>query len=140
MSVWHTFLDMHFKREEIGNATLHRWIIWCSPRTGRGIYLHQFVGSDAAREMHDHPKRFISLGLSGRYFEQTPDGDAQPFQAPFLRSFKPEHIHRQLMWEDETCWTLVYVGPKVREWGFWLDDGTWQHWSEYAKNCSWWVQ
>ena len=70
-----------FKREEInGNGRcstyLYRWLF--QPRRPRalwrgfGIYLHKFVGDDWSRDLHDHPKRFVSIGLNGAYREETP--------------------------------------------------------------------
>jgi hypothetical protein len=75
-------LSAWFRREEInGNGrcptylfrwTLFqpRWAWW--PWKGFGIYLHKFVGDDWSRDLHDHPKRFISIGLKGSYIEITP--------------------------------------------------------------------
>lgn len=37
------------------------------------VYLHKFVGDDWSLDLHDHPKRFISIGLWGEYKEQTPN-------------------------------------------------------------------
>lgn len=110
---------------------LWRWIVlktkWFN------VYLHHFVGDDWSLDLHDHPKRFISIGLKGRYVEITPDpkygpGAGQPrtrtFTAPWIRSFPAEHIHRLRMvrgWlgEIEECWTLVITLKAVRPWGFW---------------------
>ena len=49
-----------FRLEEInghgGPIHLRRWTLLRSP-WGR-VYLHHFVGDDAGRDLHDHPKRF----------------------------------------------------------------------------------
>ena len=50
---------------------LHRWRLASFGRK-RFLYLHHFVGSDWSRDPHDHPKRFISIGLWGSYIEETP--------------------------------------------------------------------
>lgn len=70
------WIDRIFAREEMDGdgrcATyLVRWTLlkWWG---GRGIYLHHFVGDDWSRDLHDHPKRFISIGLWGSYVEETP--------------------------------------------------------------------
>lgn len=70
------------------------------------VYLHHFVGDDWSRDMHDHPKRFLSIGLRGRYVEETPE------------------------YENEDCWTLAVVFKAVRPWGFW-HAGQWVPWREY---------
>lgn len=66
---FHAFLSRFFPAEEINggglcDTYLYRWVLltlW----GGRRLYLHHFVGDDWARDMHDHPKRFITVGLWG---------------------------------------------------------------------------
>jgi len=126
-----TFLDRVFgKAEEINGGErcptyLYRWVLlrlW-----GRGVYLHHFVGDDWSRDLHDHPKRFISIGLRGWYEEYTPcscgrmdctDFSVKRWTAPWFRSFPAEHIHR-ITTPSRSCWTLVIVGKSSRPWGFW---------------------
>ena len=91
------------------------------------VYLHHFVANDWTRDLHDHPKRFVSIGLKGSYVEETASGD-QLFVAPWLRTFPPTHIHRI---RATDCWTMVIVLRAVREWGFW-NEGKWIHWKRYV--------
>lgn len=139
-----SILRRWFPLEEINGhgacpTYLYRWTLL---RLGPiAVYLHHFVGDDWSLDLHDHPKRFVSIGLKGGYIEETPDTvwptgavvghTRRPFNAPWIRTFPAEHRHRILMFrkhgfnsrrEDNPlmdCWTLVIVGPKVREWGFW---------------------
>lgn len=117
---------------------LYRWFLlrtrWFK------VYLHHFVADDWSLDLHDHPKRFISIGLKGRYVELTPDPNGgtktRTFTAPWLRTFPAEHIHRLRMvrtWRGalEDCWTLVIVLQGTREWGFW-HLGKFIHWREYV--------
>lgn len=109
--------------EEINGAHrcdtyLYRWMIWNRTRNFK-VYLHHFVGNDWSRDLHDHPKRFISVGLKGWYVEETPEG-TRVWSAPWIRSFPASHIHR-LTVPSKDCWTLVIVLKTVREWGFWHD-------------------
>lgn len=133
-------LDRVFgKAEEINGrercATyLYRWTIgkW----RGRGVYLHHFVGDDWSHDLHDHPKRFISIGLKGGYTEITPGEKRTVFKAPWIRTFPAEHIHRIVMsrgWLGEIgdCWTLVIVLKPTRQWGFW-HFGTFVPWRQYV--------
>lgn len=97
------------------------------------IYLHHFVADDWSLDLHDHPKRFISIGLKGGYIEWTPCticttpcgfNNRSVFSAPWTRSFPATHIHRIEMFRDASgkaldCWTLVIVLRSVRDWGFW---------------------
>jgi hypothetical protein len=146
------WLSRAFRIEEINGGErcptyLYRWTIF-QPRRPRwlwrgfGIYIHKFVGDDWSRDLHDHPKRFISVGLKGHYIEWTPSNrrefgeNASQYQAPWLRTFPASHIHRITLCADrQPCWTLVIVLRSVREWGFW-HGGQWIHWKEYVKGSA----
>jgi hypothetical protein len=164
-------LDQLFVREEMdGNDRcplyLVRWTLF-QPRwlrsfwRGFGIYVHKFVGDDWSLDLHDHPKRFISIGLKGSYREWTATpittqniystadgreiahGDEKPlgfgearigrvYRAPWIRTFPAHHIHRiELLADRRPCWTLVIVLAHVREWGFY-HRGAFVHWREYV--------
>jgi hypothetical protein len=166
-----SLLSRFFRHEEINGANrcptyLHRWTLFQPKRPralwrGFGIYLHQFVGDDWSRDLHDHPKRFISIGLKGGYIEWTPmkvtqcnvftdvDGveiarsdetpllldsqQARTYRAPWFRTFPAEHVHRlSLLADRRPCWTLVIVLWHVREWGFW-HRGVFHHWRGYVR-------
>lgn len=138
------WLDRFFRREEMdGNGRcatyLVRWTLlkWWG---GRGLYLHHFVGDDWSRDLHDHPKRFISIGLWGRYLEEVMRGDSfsttttvHEYRAPWVRTFPAEHIHRLQLIDGRPCWTLVIVLRTVRKWGFW-HQGTWIPWRQYVNS------
>ncbi len=139
------------KPEEINGGNrcptyLYRWTILKLGK--RGIYLHHFVGDDWSLDLHDHPKRFISIGLKGSYIESTPDSKIvglgeklEIFNAPWIRTFPAEHIHRLTMVRSggpngvpekiHDCWTLVIVLNAVRSWGFW-HVGKFIPWREYV--------
>lgn len=74
-------LDRILRLEEINGAGtcptyLYRWTL-LRLKNGIGVYLHHFVGNDWSRDLHDHPKRFISVGLWGGYTEETQAGRRQ---------------------------------------------------------------
>lgn len=113
---------------------LERWVL--GEFLGRGAYLHHFIGDDWAVDPHDHPRRFISIGLKGWYFEDVfnADGshkDTLRFESPWFRSFPAEHLHRVRAAECGDCWTLVIVLPKSRRWGF-VQDGKWIGFKDYV--------
>jgi hypothetical protein len=95
------------------------------------VYFHRFVADDWSLDLHDHPKRFVSIGLRGRYRETTPKGD-RVFRAPWIRSFPAEHLHRISLVSRE-CWTLVIVFAASRKWGF-VHSGKWIGWREYVNS------
>lgn len=114
------------------------------------VYLHHFVGDDWSRDLHDHPKRFISIGLKGGYVEWTPDSTIvglgekfEIFNAPWIRSFPADHIHRLAMIRSggrggstekfHECWTLVITLKAVRPWGFW-HNGQFIGWRQYVNS------
>lgn len=110
---------------------LYRWELLSLFGGKMRVYLHKFVGDDWALDLHDHPKRFVSIGLRGRYVEHRSVGPRE-YCAPWVRSFPPEHQHRLTgPTNDRPCWTLVIVGPPVREWGFW-SSGEFVNWKDYV--------
>lgn len=137
-------LDCIFgKAEEINGAErcptyLYRWTVlqtrWFK------AYLHHFTGDDWSLDLHDHPKRFISIGLWGWYVEETPYIGGKEwaalgpvrttYRAPWIRTFPAEHKHR-LTVPSRNCWTLVIVGRSTREWGFW-DGDRFMNWRSYV--------
>jgi hypothetical protein len=136
-----TLLNKLFgKPEEINGANrcptyLYRWHVLSTRRFK--AYLHHFVSDDWSLDLHDHPKRFISVGLWGWYYEDTPCPDGwngclhtRRYNAPWIRSFPAEHIHR-LRVPSRSCWTLVFVLRTVRPWGFW-HGGKYIGWREYV--------
>lgn len=126
------------KPEEINGANrcptyLYRWRV-LSTRWFK-VYLHHFVGDDWSLDLHDHPKRFISIGLKGWYFEHRPSGAGtvrRTYKAPWFRTFPAQHIHR-ISTPSGSCWTLVIVLKQEREWGFW-HERKFIHWKEYVKS------
>ena len=131
----HRLLDRIFgKAEEINGAErcptyMYRWVV--AARERGKLYLHKFIGDDWAIDLHDHPKRFVSIGVWGRYIEHLDDDAVKIWTAPWVRSFTAEHCHRLTLAPGETCWTLVWVGKPERRWGFW-QDGSFIPWRDYV--------
>lgn len=132
---------------------LRRWTLF---GWGRGepcrfrIYLHHFLSDDWGRDPHDHPKRFISIGLKGEYWEDVFEsrGDLNPgrymrtdhYSAPWIRTFRPAHAHRLRIHPrgDErpsrprpNAWTICIVLKTQREWGFFYLNRFWLRWDDY---------
>ena len=132
-------IDRLLKREDISGdgvcpTYLVRWTL-LSTRWFK-VYLHHFVGDDWSRDPHDHPKNFISIGLWGSYIEEIYNQHGQQYseihwRAPWLRRFPARHIHRIRSRETGGAWTIVIVGRRTRNWGFWLR-GVWVDWSAYV--------
>lgn len=132
------FHFQHIKGYVPGSKYLHRWSLWSEEFAKKhtqkaNAYLHHFVGSDWSRHLHCHPKRFVSIGLWGGYVEETPDGERE-YRAPWIRVFPHYHIHRLKLGRFKSCWTLVFVGREVSDWGFYTETGFIQ-WQEYLALC-----
>lgn len=148
-STMQALIDRWFKIELIRSGEncpvyLFRW--WLMTLLGGWkVYLHHFVGDDSARDLHDHPRAFISIGLWGGYTEETPYVDSRGsestvlvnrknYVAPWIRYFPPEHKHRLILFPGKrSTWTLVIVGPLKRSWGFWVR-GKWIHYKTYLSS------
>ena len=162
MSYLERVLSKLFHMEDLtpeqDGSYLLRWTLWASKTTGRRVYLHKIMATDWAREPHDHPKDFTSIGLSGRYTEEIYQvvedysfdsfdfvaakrlvlKEEQEYRAPWFRRFPAKTIHRLRIVEGETCWTLVYTGQLVQPWGFFLPDGTKEMYIDFMKRKFGW--
>ena len=92
--------DRWFKFEDLAwppgsDPYLYRWTLAVLGR-GRRCYLHRYLGSDWALDLHDHPKVFWSVGLWGGYVEKTPSGNPAMARAvdPSLPSGAPPPLAR----------------------------------------------
>lgn len=99
------------------------------------IRLHRILRADEERDLHDHPFDFTSVILVGGYTEDRP---AEKGRAMCFEYRAGDVIHRKA--EDAHIiahvlpgtLTLVFSGPKRREWGFHSPAG-WVHWKEYFR-------
>lgn len=107
------------------------------------LYVHHFLRSDSDRDLHDHPWNFTSLILWGGYFEELFTGQEFPVVGRFSTRYKWRGVgrivrhqatdaHRVLIPWYHTAWTLIWVSPKIRDWGFHTFDG-WVPWQEYIE-------
>jgi len=107
-----------------GNLYLRRLHLISTPLFG--IKLHWFKGPDPDRHLHDHPWSFISFVLKGGYIERV-FGKTNRIRFFSIKRATDSHTIRSV--ESGTL-TLVFNGPKVRKWGFWVN-GTWIYWRQY---------
>lgn len=138
-----------------GDPYLTRWhLLSYAMGFKRNLYLHRFHRSDED-VLHDHPWSFWSLILWGGYREWTREPGFVPethsrkipggFTFPCVESLighwygplsllkRPaEWIHRVEIEERlrGRVWTLVWTGPKARQWGFWCPKG-WRYYRDH---------
>ena len=100
-----------------------------------GLYLHWIFLPDRDRDPHDHPWPFVSWVLRGGYTETTWTTPVDLQQHVRNRwsahriSTRVAHSIDQL--QPRTV-TLVAVGRRCRDWGFWTPTG-WVHYAAYDR-------
>lgn len=108
------------------------------------VYLHEFLRSDDDRALHDHPWWFVPIVLKGGYWEHREGSSVVKWRgSPSIAVRKADTAHRvELDWypgiwdvnehsSEKPAWTLIFTGPKIREWGFKCPQG-WRHWKEFV--------
>lgn len=99
------------------------------------LVIHNAHESDADG-LHDHPWPWASWILSGGYWENTPLGKF--WRWPGHLRFRPASAFHRLILDpektgDKEVWSLFWMGPRQREWGFLLEDGSWVPWYEHER-------
>lgn len=136
-----------FKREVIGPdecPIMYRWTI-LSTRFGK-LLVHRFLPNADDRAVHDHPRSFVTFILSGGYVDLQPcpfcarhcvhcDADGlvvgDRLRRGAIRFRRATHQHRTRV-APNGCWSLVIMGPLVRQWGFWHEGKFWL-WQEFER-------
>lgn len=143
-----------------GDPYLKRWSLFLP--FGASIKLHHILRSDEDRDLHDHPWSFVSIILRGGYYEHTyrPCIGGQQHQFRTTADIWHPHCvvcglykkftirtwhgvgsillrphpwpHRLEIPEGRTAWTLIFTGPKRRQWGFITVCG-WIPWFRYTQ-------
>lgn len=91
------------------------------------IMVHWIKEPDKDQFMHDHPVSFFSLVLKGWYWEEIPDNKRIIDVWNFIHATDPHKITEV---SPGGVVTLVFTGPKVREWGYHTNQG-WMPWRNY---------
>jgi hypothetical protein len=121
-------------REEIGPPEcpiMHRWTL-LSTRFGK-LMLHHFLPNADDRAEHDHPASFLTIVLRGGYVDYAEGRANDRLRVGSVRFRSAEHRHRTHV-SPRGCWTIVLMGPKRREWGFWahyLGQRRWLPWRDH---------
>jgi hypothetical protein len=121
-----------------GEDYMHRYYLFLKDRKWFpfNVTLHKIVKSDEP-VMHDHPWPYMTIVLKGGYYEHTPvfaDGkiiaDVSTWRGPgsvIIRGSKEYHWLE--LDDNQPATTLFFMGPQLREWGFWK--GKWIQSEEY---------
>lgn len=114
-----------------------RWILLRHPKVF-GIFLHKLCRSDHDRSLHDHPWSFLSLLLKNGYSEERFVCDIHDEVVTQYDKHRVGAIlwrpatwrHRVIIEPGKPAWTLIFLGPRARRWGFWTKTG-WCWWKKY---------
>lgn len=127
---------------------LKRWRIVESPYFGVKVHHIRMSDNPTTRGLHDHPWSFISIRLRGGYHELRPGPNFDRYSGPWMlvigekRGIYRRHTHRRVnvvrstdlhavcLTDDKPCWTLVFNGPRRREWGFRFPGAEWLPWQQ----------
>lgn len=118
ISFWRRFRPYFEWNQPLGKPEcpyLHRWVF------GFGLFsirLHHWHSSDDSRYLHDHPWWFFTIVLKGGYTDVSTL--RQERMERWSYAFRPA-LHRHTVQVDKGgCWTLLFTGPEIRHWGFWV--------------------
>lgn len=134
--------DIHFD----GRLYMTKLYLWRAP--WQQTCLHWIHRADPGRDLHDHPRSFLSLVLRGGYTEDRPATPGRPWvrgpngrwklrlastvrRAGFWAFRRASDAHRIASVRSGTL-TLVLWGPRRRDWGFVTPYG-WRHWRSYLE-------
>jgi hypothetical protein len=134
-------LNRLFPRFDIqvaGDLYLRRWRL--IRHKDLRVNLHHIRRSDSDQHLHDHPWDYTSLILWGGYIEETFQTPAHPGNELPQTKFErygigsllrrtAEHTHKLHL--NKPAWTLVFLGPRRRKWGFRTQFGHWVYWRDY---------
>lgn len=101
-----------------------------------GIYLHRIHRADSEDWGHDHPWPFFGIILDGEYTEEIwPDKfDSGPSyirdRKRFSLGWLPVKSAHRITEVRGVLWSLVFVGPRVNDWGFY-PDGRYTPWRKF---------
>lgn len=109
---------------------------WHSVKTSLfSEYIHLYIGSDPTQWLHDHPWPSASLCLHGVLREVRDTSGRHRRSVTItpgtiaLRTAR--HSHRLELLTGLAI-TAFYAGPRLRRWGWHLEDG-WRHWREVSR-------
>jgi hypothetical protein len=110
---------LHFRRWQILKT---RWF---------SIWIHCIYAPDEDKHLHNHPWDFKSMVIKGSYLEETENGNIFQKFGKF-NSRNGDDFHKILKLNTEKVYSLFFVTPPKREWGYKVDGKFIQH-EEYRK-------
>lgn len=90
---------------------------WFFTHPWGAIRIHNIQRADFDPDMHDHPWNFGSFVLWGWYIEELP-GPTLRTRSMFSFAYHRAEGRHRIVSVSPSLYTLVFTGPKIRDWGF----------------------
>lgn len=94
------------------------------------LFVHYYLRPDPDRDLHDHPYSFFSWIVRGGYTEARVAARPLTHKRWSFRYMKAEWPHSILELTELPTTTILFVGRRRREWGFYAPTG-WVHHADY---------
>lgn len=108
---------------------LIRWRVVQTPWFS--VFVHKHLRPDPQRDLHDHPFSFVSLIVKGGYRELRHRASLPLLHVALsMRFMRATWPHSILDLVRVPTWTILFIGPRYRDWGFYTDAG-WVHHKDY---------
>ena len=86
------------------------------------LYLHRMDGPDSRPTLHDHPWNIVSVVLRGGYVERRLNPKDMTVnerrRVRWVNVMRTHDAHAITTLLRVPTWTLLFVGPRVRTWGY----------------------
>lgn len=80
------------------------------------IYLHQLSAPNWHPDCHDHPWGFVAVLLRSGYLERVGKKDYR--RRPGSVLVRPATFTHNVITPYGESWSIIFAGPKSRDWGF----------------------
>lgn len=123
----------HFDQPDVNY--LVRWRLISTPFVS--IYLHRIGTPDSRPTLHDHPWSFVSIILRGGYDEVRRDaftGGTVVRRRRFVNIMRRDDAHYIAHLLRVPTWSLLFVGRRRREWGYWRGHGGSWRWVRFDQD------
>ena len=97
-------------------------------KDGRRVGLHHFWPCSDPW-WHDHARGMITIGLRGRYWEDSLKGN-RFWKAPWVRFIPADFRHKFTVLPGESCWSLMISEKETKQWYFYTPDGRTIPWQD----------
>lgn len=144
-------LEQRVPVEIIGQEECPMFLRWEFLKLGKAPFLkamvHYFPAETTDRDPHDHPRSFITFVLRGRYIDTSWEKVELPDQE-YMQTielveagqviYRPARHTHIVETAEVGCWTIVVMGPEIREWGFLRISASkytshrWMPWKKYV--------